>query len=409
MLPVWQEAVRPYVESGELVVIGVVQEQHPARARLYCQWRQLDWPIFVDSLNLLDISVVPIPVAISAAGIVRYERIHPGRSLEEFVEHDAVGSMTPPADYNRATRPDVDRRLRIAKQSPSVHAWRDLGDAYFLSDGEAAAESRAVEAYRNAVESDPLDGRAQFRLGVALRRRYESPARRPGDAQSAVDRWVSSLALDPNQYIWRRRIQQYGPKLDKPYNFYFWVEQARREIRARGEQPVALPVEPSGSELAPPPGRGGGPAHTVERINKDPQGRVHRDTRGLVGIEPVLTPRRIRPGRRLRVQVTFRLNDKTRPLWNNEADGLRLWVDLPDGFTLDEGECHYPDPPDPETREVRRMEFEVQVPQGAHPGKVELPAYSLYYVCEEAGGKCLYLRQDLTLGFTVDPKALELQ
>ena len=49
MLPVWQRAVQPHIDSGALVVIGVVQDQHADRVALYKQWRKLGWPIFVDA------------------------------------------------------------------------------------------------------------------------------------------------------------------------------------------------------------------------------------------------------------------------------------------------------------------------------------------------------------------------
>jgi hypothetical protein len=38
--------------------------------------------------------------------------------------------------------------------------------------------------------------------------------------QKAVQYWTMALDMDSNQYIWRRRIQQYGPRLEKPYSFY---------------------------------------------------------------------------------------------------------------------------------------------------------------------------------------------
>ena len=76
---------------------------------------------------------------------------------------------------------------------------------------------------------------------MALWRRHESEHRRDGDAQAGVVRWTEALTANPNQYIWRRRIQQYGPRLDKPYNFYFWVAEARKEIRDRGEEPFPRP------------------------------------------------------------------------------------------------------------------------------------------------------------------------
>lgn len=59
-------------------------------------------------------------------------------------------------------------------------------------------------------------------------------------------------ALDLVPYIFRRRIQQYGPRLDKPYPFYDWVSEARAAVLARGETPVEPRVEPGGAELAAP-------------------------------------------------------------------------------------------------------------------------------------------------------------
>ena len=229
----WQKVVTPYVEAGELTVVGVVQEQHPDRASLYRQWRKLDWPIFVDSLNLLDLAVVPVPVALDRAGFVRHKRITPSNTVEEFikVEHPAVEASP---SHNLAAGRDPDALRAAAQRAGTARAWRDLGDALFLH-GAPTDLSRAVEAYERAVAADHSDGRAHFRLGVTLLRRYESRERRASDAQAAVERWGSALAIDPNQYIWRRRIQQYGPRLDKPYNFYFWVEQAKKEITARGE------------------------------------------------------------------------------------------------------------------------------------------------------------------------------
>jgi hypothetical protein len=43
-------------------MVGIIQEQHPDRAGLFMQWKQMDWPILVDSLNLLGVAVVPVHV-----------------------------------------------------------------------------------------------------------------------------------------------------------------------------------------------------------------------------------------------------------------------------------------------------------------------------------------------------------
>src|SRR5277367_3947434 len=102
----------------------------------------------------------------------------------------------------------------------------------------------------------------------------------PGDFQAAVNAWGHALELDPNQYIWRRRTEQYGPRLAKPYAFYDWVVQAKAEVSRRGETPVPLTVEPHGSELA-------GPvrdvlAQAAGPLEPDPNGQIHRDQERLI-------------------------------------------------------------------------------------------------------------------------------
>jgi hypothetical protein len=358
------------VDAGRLVVIGVVQEQHPDRARLYKQWRRLDWPIHVDALNELGHRVVPIPLGIDPHGCVAFRGLRSKEALAAFVAGD--GSAT------KAT----------SKAVLEAHP----GDAPF----HAGKLDEAIAAYRKDG-----DATAKFRLGVALRRRYESDARRPGDAQAAIDAWTAALALQPNQYIWRRRLQQYGPLLDKPYNFYGWVHEARAAIRARGEEPVPLAVEPRGSEILARGARGDSLLHMP-----DPEGKVTRDEAGLVAIETMVTPARVRPGRLVRVRLTFRLD---KAYWNNEAGALVVFVREqgpldPNGRSFD-----HPNAEKAETQEERIVEFDVEVAEDAPAGAHELKAYALYNVCEDEAAVCRYLRRDLAVTVTVDPKAPSLR
>ncbi len=402
----WQEVLKPHVESGRVVAVGVVQEQHPERAGLYRQWRKLDWPIYVDAPNVLGLAVVPVVVALDESGIVRHRRIRPSNVVSEFLER-SYPPMAGPGSLNRAEKPDVGLLLEQADRSPSVESWRSVGDYHFFNGGPRGI-ARAVTAYEKAVELDAMNGPTRFRLGVALRRRYESEMRRPGDAQAAVEQWGKALAINPNQYIWRRRIQQYGPRLDKPYDFYTWIEEARKDILARGEQPVRLPTEPTGSEVATHLRRPSPDAPPV-RSDPDPQGRINRDLKGLMQIESVVTPARVQPGQRVRVQVACRLNEQTRPLWNNEAKDLVLSVRLADGMSFAEGDFSYPNPNRPETRELRVLELEIAIEGNVKPGRLRLPAYALYYVCEKAGGVCRYLRRDFTIVLHVDRNAPKIQ
>ena len=150
-----------------------------------------------------------------------------------------------------ATAPDLEALGRAAESRGSTEASKSYADALALWGGSDSID-QTIAAYQEVAERNPDDGMTHFRLGVAYRMRYDSQERREGDFQTAIDEWSAALALDPNQYIWRRRVQQYGPRLDKPYPFYDWVPAARDEIVARGEQPVPLVVEPRGSEFASP-------------------------------------------------------------------------------------------------------------------------------------------------------------
>ncbi len=94
----WQERLQPLIDAGKLTVIGVVQEQHPDRARLYKQWRKLSWPIAVDALNLLGLRAVPKLVALDESGVVRGV-IRSPRDLQTFLEKEHEPTATP-EDYD---------------------------------------------------------------------------------------------------------------------------------------------------------------------------------------------------------------------------------------------------------------------------------------------------------------------
>ena len=144
------------------MAIGVVQEQHPDRAKLYRQWRQLDWPILVDSLNVLDHSAVPIPMALDEAGILRMVRPRSRNIASNFIEKD-FGAPKVAKKFNIASR----------KRLPAG------ADQFLFGDLE-----KAIKTFQSAVKKNPNDARAHFRLGVALRRRADSKDRKGDDAES---------------------------------------------------------------------------------------------------------------------------------------------------------------------------------------------------------------------------------
>lgn len=387
-------------------MLGIIQEQHPDRAKLYRQWKQLDWPVLVDSLNRYDVSAVPLAVAINEEGIVENVQSNPESYIHQFMKQHKMfnpAKVLPPTAF----RHNVDWLTAHAQNVGTADAWRQVGDAYFDLGGNVGMD-RAVDAYEQASMIDTRDGRSHFRLGVALKRRSETPFAQAGDAQAAVDHWGRALDDNPNQYIWRRRIQQYGPRLSKPYNFYNWVTQARQQIASRGEEPIHLQTEPTGSEIEQPvklAANVGKSAHP----NRDEKGRISRDLHKMVQIESMVTPARVQPGQWLRVQSNFKVNQKSMPYWNNEAQGLYVWADVPQGFEMGDGTMICTNPSRPETQEPRAVEFEIKVDKRTPTGSYKIPAYALYYVCQKKGGQCAYLRQDFTIHVTVDENATPIK
>ena len=73
-MPVWHAELSQARREGQVVLLGVIQEQHAERCRLFAQWKGLEWPILHDPLNLLGLRGVPVVVAIDEYGIVRDPR-----------------------------------------------------------------------------------------------------------------------------------------------------------------------------------------------------------------------------------------------------------------------------------------------------------------------------------------------
>ena len=76
-------------------MIGIIQEQHPERTQLFMQWKEMDWPILVDSLNLLNVSAVPITALIDENGIVRKLRPQPGDLVRFLADSGPTVDFSP--------------------------------------------------------------------------------------------------------------------------------------------------------------------------------------------------------------------------------------------------------------------------------------------------------------------------
>jgi hypothetical protein len=398
-VPVWHAGLEQLEKDGKVAVVAIVQEQHPDRARLFLQWKQIGWPTLADSLDLLNLETVPLTLAIDEYGIVRFTELP--MSAAKTIEQTFVNQTYPkPAAIPPPDTPDLSA-LRTATMRNTAHAWRAYGDALSVW-GARSQWGDVIGAYRHAVQLEPDDGPTQFRLGSAFRKRYDSSARQPADFQDAERHWAQALDIAPNRYIWRRRVQQYGPHLDTPEPFFDWIRDARAEIAARGETPLALTVEPGDSEYATP--GAGVAAAKLPAVEPDPRGRIRRDRGEFVSVETAVVPSTVTPGDTVRVHLTFRPNLRTKAHWNNEVDALVYWLSPPRAWTTDRRAVVAPNAPAEVSQEPRTVEFELKVPETQAPGATAVPGYALYYVCEDVNGVCMYRRRDVNVPLQVTAK-----
>ena len=392
-MPVWHARTRDWAKANKIQLLGVIQEQHPERCRLFAQWQGFDWPILHDPINVFETSAVPNFIAIDEHGIVRSTRPDPRTFENDFLDVEFAD------DAPVSTKRIGPKHPPTFKPPIFGNASEQLTHADTLAIwGDHSHLNEAISAYEIAITMAPQDGRAYFRLGVCFRRRYETQQREKNDFNHAVSNWGKALDLDPNQYIWRRRIQQYGPRLDKPYPFYDWVPTAEAEIRKRGQTPIELPVRPEGAEIAQPSRQF--VSENANETNPDPQGQILRDKEMAIVVEVVTVPAKVKPGESARVHLTLRPNPKQKAHWNNEAEPLTMWIDAPQDGAIGQSLHSVANAKTATSDEPRRIEFEVQLPQTATQ-TVKVPAYALYNICDDADGQCRYRRQDLKIVLSV--------
>lgn len=382
-------------------MLGVIQEQHAERCRLFQQWKGLDFPVVQDMLNTNGIAVVPVYVAIDEHGIVRGLPRRADNFIDEFLKREfpAPKEVVSPIDIGAVLPSHWEEAATSAtSESARIHARLQLADCLIQWSGTEASLKRAIGLYRGALESLPQRSDISFRLGCAYRSLYEKMGQRDGKLfNGSVASWEQALERSPNQYIYRRRIEQYGPRLRKPYSFYDWVSTARTEIRSRGEQPVQLTVEPNGAELADRARE-----MLVDKTSKepDPDDEILPVAGELISAHANLVPSQPTPGDVVAVHVV--LNVAGAGKWNHESTPLEMWIDSPTtGITLssqlirDRQEYS-----SAESIEPVSLSFEIQLPE-EFDAELRLTGYCLFNVCESEGGQCLFRRKDIEIAIPI--------
>lgn len=400
-VPAWYEAAKASRKKGQLEVIGVVQEQHADRARLFAQWKKLDFPILYDPVNSLPVEAVPTVVAIDEYGVVQPSPDKPGKLKAAFLAKEFKKPDDLPKSDPGPAATDYDALLKAANDKPTLGTVLRAGDSLLLWGGRDGL-NKAMKAYQRVTMLKPETGQGLFRMGVATLMRYESPDRQFGDLQRALQYWAAAVRYNPNQAVWHSRLQQYGAKTDKPHSFYAWVATAREEIAARGETPVSLGVEPGGAELADPASVFT-PDETAA-VNPDPEKKIHADQLGFIVADPAVVPFPVKPGDIAAVNVLFRPRRGFASQWANEAEPLKVWIDPPDGWQVDKKVFTVPSGSPAVGDEVRPVYFDVKLPPGIEPGDYVIRGTALYYASEARSAESLYFRKDLKIPVKVQAK-----
>ena len=384
-MPGWHAKTKRLVADGKLIVLGIAPEQHGDRMALFLQWKEMqDMTVMLDAYNQYDLRAVPITVLLDESGVIR-SRNPKEADLEKFL-------AAPPAIVGDAPKAP---RLGAFVDTPSLYS----NDPAALSD-LASAYDRTVQEHAYAIDEE-----VQFERGVAHRKAFDAGGGKDlAQFRSAIQAWRASLKLDPNNYIHRRRLQQYGPRLDKPYPFYDWVETARREIAARGQKPVPLLAEPGGAELAKPL-REKDQGQAVEKPqHPDPDNLLFRDVLGVVRFDSVVVPHTKSSKDGLRIYATLTPSPELKAKWNDEAGRSTLHIAAPDGWEASDSVLTVLPPArgQDSATTARRLEFDLRRKSGEGGGKLQkLKLQLFYHVCFGEEQLCEYMRKDVELDLQI--------
>jgi len=384
-VPGWHANTKKFVEDGKLLVLGIAPEQHGDRMALFLQWKGMeDMTVMLDSYNLLGLKAVPITLLIDESGVVQH-RNPKLNQLDEFL-------AAPPAEVGSAPR------------APRPSSWVDHKDLFPPRQAGLSLAIGKLESIARTA-NQKVKGIFHFQRGVAYRKLFdlEGIETDPGEFAKAVAAWRKALELDPSNYIWRRRLQQYGPRLDKPYPFYDWVETARRELRERGVEPHPLRAALTGAEVAQPLRN---PEGAVEFPHPDPKGKLFRDVVNTVHCSALVVPHTVDPGKAVRIFVALTPNPVRHAKWNDEAGTSTIRLYPPKGWHASRPVIAIPPPKREAERETgrRTVEFELRrqdpPPPEQHDGEIAFQVF--YNVCHGEDRVCQFMRRDLTV-----PLALE--
>ena len=359
-MPGWHAKTKDLVAANKLQVYGIAPEQYGDRMALFLQWKQLNFPVMMDPLNVMGVKAVPITLLVDQHGVIRY-RNPKAKDLKAFLQ----------SDYPE------EKRKKSQPLSPEVE------QALEAIQSEDIKKVQTASQQLGAIKLSKKNAATAFQAGVLARWLYDHEGG-PQTFQTAVEYWGKALEKIPSQYIWRRRIQQYGPRLDKPYPFYDWVKAARKDITNRNEVPTVLRVEPSGSEVAPPQRKNEPIRETREFSSaQDKLPNSHEFLNVITTLIPHTDDQD-------KGRLHLRLTPTQKAHWSSDAQEVELWLQRKNGKTIFLSDSATFLKPDQETSsDHRTLEADVS-PSQLDGGKLIL----FYSLCETDNAVCRFLKTE---------------
>jgi peroxiredoxin len=239
----WDATTKDLVKNHQLVVWGVCHDASPAQAQLFMQWKRIGWPIAHDVLNQNGIENLPLVIYINEKGIVKQVDPESGKLATKLAKSKALKPKEIPEEDREQLR-DPKSTRRAASEGRSAEALCLHGEALIIA-GLPAQIDEAVEVFSKASQSEPGNVRAWFGLGVAHQIRHQrggsADSKGDDDSKAAAQAWKKVRELAPDNEVLKIEIQQFKKKSGDVEKMFGWVEEARKEIIARGEKPVDVP------------------------------------------------------------------------------------------------------------------------------------------------------------------------
>lgn len=241
-VPRWYAALQKHVDDGKLVIVGIVQEQHPDRAALFAQWKKISGPLLQDPVDYLLLKSVPVFVCIDENGYVRSVKPELETIEKKFINRKYPGKPARILE-NTEEPPNTVVTRRYAHDSRMADDLIEHGEALLIA-GAPPQIKEAIESYSEAIKKDKKNARAFFGLGVAHQMRHDGPDAESTDRKAALDAWARAVELAPRNEIYRARLVENSPPEKGHSPPYAWIKTARKQIAERGDTPEPLAVDP---------------------------------------------------------------------------------------------------------------------------------------------------------------------